>query len=99
MLPDGNGFDTCRTLRRRSDVPIIMLTARTDTYDVVAGLDAGADDYVTKPFEMKELAARIRAMLRRARAQDVGRSESSSGDGWRSSPTKGWCAATVRRST
>ncbi len=72
MLPDGNGFDTCRTLRRRSDVPIIMVTARTDTYDVVAGLEAGADDYVTKPFEMKELAARIRAMLRRARAQDCG---------------------------
>jgi DNA-binding response OmpR family regulator len=70
MLPDGNGFDTCRTLRSRSDVPIIMLTARADTYDVVAGLEAGADDYVTKPFEMKELAARIRAMLRRARVQD-----------------------------
>ena len=74
MLPDGNGFDTCRTLRSRSDVPIIMVTARTDTYDVVAGLEAGADDYVTKPFEMKELAARIRAMLRRARVQESGAS-------------------------
>ena len=72
MLPDGDGFDTCRTLRSRSDVPIIMVTARTDTYDVVAGLEAGADDYVTKPFEMKELAARIRAMLRRARVQESG---------------------------
>jgi DNA-binding response OmpR family regulator len=67
MLPDGNGFDTCRALRSRSDVPIIMVTARADTYDVIAGLEAGADDYVTKPYEMKELAARIRAMLRRTR--------------------------------
>jgi DNA-binding response OmpR family regulator len=74
MLPDGSGFDTCRTLRGSSDVPIIMVTARTDTYDVVAGLEAGADDYVTKPFEMKELAARIRAMLRRTRFQDSGTS-------------------------
>ncbi|HVM52466.1 MAG TPA: response regulator transcription factor [Acidimicrobiales bacterium] len=72
MLPDGNGFDTCRALRSRSDVPIIMVTARADTYDVVAGLEAGADDYVTKPFQMKELAARIRAMLRRARVQESG---------------------------
>ncbi len=72
MLPDGNGFDTCRALRSRSKVPIIMVTARTDTYDVVAGLEAGADDYVTKPFEMKELAARIRAMLRRSRDHDAG---------------------------
>ena len=72
MLPDGNGFDTCRALRSRSKVPIIMVTARTDTYDVVAGLEAGADDYLTKPFEMKELAARIRAMLRRARDHDTG---------------------------
>jgi DNA-binding response OmpR family regulator len=72
MLPDANGFDTCRTLRSRSDVPVIMVTARADTYDVVAGLEAGADDYVTKPFEIKELAARIRAMLRRARVQDSG---------------------------
>ncbi len=72
MLPDGNGFDTCRELRSRSKVPIIMVTARADTYDVVAGLEAGADDYLTKPFEMKELAARIRAMLRRARDHDTG---------------------------
>ena len=79
MLPDGNGFETCRTLRSRSDVPIIMVTARTDTYDVVAGLEAGADDYVTKPFEIKELAARIRAMLRRIRVQDSGSSRSELG--------------------
>jgi DNA-binding response OmpR family regulator len=74
MLPGMDGFETCRSLRRTSDVPVIMVTARTDTYDVVAGLEAGADDYVTKPFVAKELAARIRALLRRARTG----SESSS---------------------
>ena len=68
MLPGVDGFETCRTLRRTSDVPVIMVTARNDTYDVVAGLEAGADDYVTKPFVAKELAARIRALLRRARS-------------------------------
>src|ERR1700730_3567414 len=67
MLPGIDGFETCRTLRRQSTVPIIMVTARSDTHDVVAGLEAGADDYVTKPFVAKELAARIRALLRRAR--------------------------------
>jgi YD repeat-containing protein len=67
MLPGIDGFETCRTLRRQSAVPIIMVTARSDTHDVVAGLEAGADDYVTKPFVAKELAARIRALLRRAR--------------------------------
>jgi DNA-binding response OmpR family regulator len=67
MLPGMSGFDVCRELRRTSDVPIVMLTAKTDTHDVVAGLECGADDYVTKPFEVKELAARLRALLRRAR--------------------------------
>jgi DNA-binding response OmpR family regulator len=66
MLPDLDGFDVCRRLRAHSDVPIIMVTARADSFDVVAGLEAGADDYVTKPFVPKELSARIRAMLRRA---------------------------------
>ncbi|HUY30434.1 MAG TPA: response regulator transcription factor [Acidimicrobiales bacterium] len=70
MLPGMDGFACCRELRRQSAVPIIMVTARTDTHDVVAGLEAGADDYVTKPFEPKELAARIRALLRRARATE-----------------------------
>lgn len=70
MLPGINGFEVCRALRRSSDVPIVMVTARTDTHDVVAGLEAGADDYVTKPFVPKELAARIRALLRRARSTD-----------------------------
>ncbi len=64
-LPDMSGFDVCRELRRKSLVPIIMVTAQTDTHDLVAGLEAGADDYVTKPVVPKELAARIRAALRR----------------------------------
>jgi DNA-binding response OmpR family regulator len=72
MLPGVDGFEACRELRRRGDVPIIMVTARTDKFDVVAGLEAGADDYVTKPFEPKELTARIRALLRRARAPRAG---------------------------
>ena len=66
MLPSLNGFDVCRELRRTSGVPIVMLTARDDVTDVVAGLELGADDYVTKPFEPAELAARLRAVLRRA---------------------------------
>ena len=72
MLPGIDGFDICRALRKSSDVPIVMITARSDTHDVVAGLEAGADDYLTKPFAPKELSARIRALLRRARASDVG---------------------------
>ena len=66
MLPGADGFELCRQLRRRSDVPILILTARSDSHDVVAGLEAGADDYVVKPAEPKELAARIRALQRRA---------------------------------
>ncbi|MCB0905742.1 MAG: response regulator transcription factor [Nocardioidaceae bacterium] len=66
MLPDMDGFSVCRQIRRTSDVPVIMVTARTDSHDVVAGLEAGADDYVTKPLVAKELSARIRALLRRA---------------------------------
>jgi two-component system, OmpR family, response regulator RegX3 len=69
MLPDGSGFDVCRELRARSQVPIIMLTARGDEADRVAGLEAGADDYVVKPFSAREVAARIRAVLRRSSPQ------------------------------
>lgn len=71
-LPGMDGFEVCRQLRRGSDVPIIMVTARADTHDVVAGLEAGADDYMTKPFAPKELSARIRAMLRRSRNAEHG---------------------------
>jgi DNA-binding response OmpR family regulator len=67
MLPGIDGFELCRTLRRSSAVPIVMVTARADTHDVVAGREAGADDYMTKPFAPKELSARIRALLRRIR--------------------------------
>jgi len=68
MLPSLDGFELCREVRRFSRVPILMLTARADTVDVVVGLESGADDYVTKPFEMAELTARVRALLRRAAA-------------------------------
>lgn len=64
MLPGLDGIEVCRQIRLESDVPIVMLTARTDTSDVVAGLETGADDYVAKPFKPKELVARIRARLR-----------------------------------
>jgi two-component system response regulator RegX3 len=66
-LPDGSGFDVCRELRRDSEVPIIMLTARGEETDRIVGLEVGADDYVVKPFSARELVARIRAVLRRAR--------------------------------
>jgi len=65
MLPDGSGFDVARELRRDSRVPIIMLTARSEEADRVAGLELGADDYVVKPFSARELVARVRAVLRR----------------------------------
>ena len=65
MLPRMDGLEVCREIRRESTVPIVMLTARGDTIDVVVGLESGADDYVTKPFEMAVLVARVRAALRR----------------------------------
>jgi DNA-binding response OmpR family regulator len=68
MLPRMDGLDVCRQLRRTSNVPIIMLTARNSETDKIVGLELGADDYVTKPFSMKELMARIKAMLRRNQA-------------------------------
>jgi DNA-binding response OmpR family regulator len=67
-LPDGSGLDVCRELRRESQVPIIMVTARGDEADRVVGLELGADDYVTKPFSAREVVARMRAVLRRAEA-------------------------------
>ncbi len=66
-LPDGNGFDLCRTLRGFSEVPVCFLSARTDEIDRVVGLELGADDYVPKPFSPRELAARVKSILRRSR--------------------------------
>jgi DNA-binding response OmpR family regulator len=80
MLPGIDGFELCRTIRRTSDVPIVMVTARNDTHDIVAGLEAGADDYLTKPFAPKELSARIRALLRRIRPVQVGHERLVFGD-------------------
>ena len=65
-LPKANGFEVCRIVRQTSDVPIVMLTAHDDSHDVVGGLEAGADDYVTKPFVERELLARLRVQLRRS---------------------------------
>ena len=68
MLPEMNGFELCRTLRKESDIPIVMLTARGDVMDRVVGLELGADDYLPKPFEPRELVARIQTLLRRRTA-------------------------------
>lgn len=68
MLPGLDGFEVCRQIRKSSDVPIIFVTARSDTVDVVVGLESGGDDYITKPFAARELIARVRALLRRMRS-------------------------------
>jgi len=67
MLPDGNGLDLCRQIRAQGDLPVLMLTAKGDPLDRIVGLEIGADDYLAKPFEPRELLARIRAVLRRGR--------------------------------
>ena len=73
MLPEMDGFELCRTIRRTSDIPIIMLTARGEVMDRVVGLELGADDYLPKPFEPRELVARIQTVLRRqSKAQGPG---------------------------
>jgi len=74
VLPDVSGLDVCRAIRRRSEVPIIIVTARSGEVDTIVGLEVGADDYVAKPFRMRELVARLRAALRRAPAADNGTS-------------------------
>ena len=77
MLPGVDGLEVCRTLRAESNVPIVMLTARVEEEDRVAGLELGADDYVTKPFSLRELSARIRAVLRRTSQDAAERSPST----------------------
>jgi two-component system response regulator MtrA len=81
MLPGLDGFAVCRELRKTSLVPIVMLTARSSTVDVVVGLESGADDYVTKPFEFPELVARVRSVLRRASIRTSLAVEAQPGDG------------------
>jgi DNA-binding response OmpR family regulator len=78
MLPGIDGFEVCRILRQEMSVPILMLTARADEVDKVVGLEVGADDYVTKPFSMRELIARVKAQLRRVR---LVREEAATGEG------------------
>jgi len=68
MLPDIDGFEVCRQIRKKSDVPILMLTARKEDVDKIVGLELGADDYITKPFNPRELVARVKAILRRYKA-------------------------------
>jgi len=72
MLPDLDGIDVCRRIRQRSDVPILMLTARDDDIDKIIGLEVGADDYLTKPFNPGELVARVKSVLRRANPEPSG---------------------------
>jgi DNA-binding response OmpR family regulator len=77
MIPEVDGLDVCRELRKTSDVPIIMLTARGEEIDRVVGLELGADDYVSKPFSMRELLARVKAVLRRAQSDESNRKKSA----------------------
>jgi two-component system response regulator MtrA len=72
MLPSLDGFEILREIRKDSQAPVVMLTARSDLHDVVVGLELGADDYMTKPFELPELVARIKAVLRRSTAEPEG---------------------------
>ncbi|MBL7573188.1 response regulator transcription factor [Staphylococcus saccharolyticus] len=71
MLPNINGLEICRQIRQKQSTPIIIITAKSDTYDKVVGLDYGADDYIVKPFDIEELLARIRAVLRRQPQKDI----------------------------
>jgi len=72
MMPKMDGWEACRSIRERSGVPIIMLTAKGETFDKVMGLELGADDYIVKPFDMKEVIARVKAVLRRTEEEDDG---------------------------
>ena len=80
MLPEISGWDVCRELRKESNVPVIMLTARDDTTDKIIGLELGADDYVTKPFDPKEIVSRVRAVLRRSESTSASKTIYRIGD-------------------
>lgn len=80
MLPRISGFDVCRKIRATSSVPIIMVTAKSSEIDTVVGLEVGADDYITKPYRMRELVARMRAVLRRAEDRSKGQAEDGAAD-------------------
>ncbi len=80
MLPEVSGWDVCREVRKESNVPVIMLTARDDTTDKIIGLELGADDYVTKPFDPKEIISRVRAVLRRSEGKAVSKAILNVGD-------------------
>ena len=92
MLPKVSGIDVCRELRRRSTVPIIMVTAKGSEIDTVVGLEVGADDYVTKPYRLRELVARMRAVLRRSPADAA--ASAPSGDGCTSATSRSIRSAT-----
>ena len=77
MLPDIDGIEICRRIRQKSDVPILMLTARDEDVDKIIGLEVGADDYMTKPFNPRELVARVKSILRRSDARAEGARERS----------------------
>ena len=90
MLPEMDGFEVCRRVRAEKDTPIIMLTAREEETDKVMGLELGADDYITKPFSMRELMARVKANMRRTYAgEDREKAEAPSGGGLRVSRKRG----------
>ena len=87
MLPEMDGFEVCRRVRAQSDIPIIMLTAREEEADKVMGLELGADDYITKPFSMRELMARVKANMRRTLSgEEREKPQAEAGDGLRDLP-------------
>ena len=99
MMPVMDGWETCRKLRAKSSTPIIMLTAKGETYDKVLGLELGADDYIVKPFDAKEVTARIKAVLRRTAAKDEGKPHTSSSSWSRVYTRLGWEARQLSSSS